>query len=121
MAVREVLEELGEVRGVEACALVGEDGFVIEGIQREGVPEVDFLGGAATSAMASARALADHLQRGAVEEVMVEYPEGPVLLVPLEVGESSYMLVTLLDSVQSLGRVRFQLKRVVPRLREVLV
>ena len=52
---------------------------------------------------------------------MVEYPEGPVLLVPLEVGESSYMLVTLLDSVQSLGRVRFQLKRVVPRLREVLV
>ena len=48
---------------------------------------------------------------------MVEYPEGPVLLVPLEGG---YLLVVLMDSMQSLGRVRFQLKKSVPRLKEAL-
>lgn len=115
--VQEVLTELQTTKGVLASALVAEDGFVVESTQVEQAPDVDFLGGAASTALASARALSQELERGEVEEVMVEYPEGPVLLVPLEGG---YLLVVLMDSMQSLGRVRFQLKKSIPRLRDAL-
>jgi len=115
--VQEVLSELQTTRGVLASALVAEDGFVVESARAEQAPDVDFLGGAASTALASARALSQELERGEVEEVMVEYPEGPVLLVPLQMG---YLLVVLMDSMQSLGRVRFQLKKSIPRLKEAL-
>ena len=115
--VQDVLTELQTTKGVLASALVAEDGFVVESARVEQAPDVDFLGGAASTALASARALSQELERGEVEEVMVEYPEGPVLLVPLEGG---YLLVVLMDSMQSLGRVRFQLKKSIPRLKEAL-
>ncbi|MDX2006603.1 MAG: roadblock/LC7 domain-containing protein [Meiothermus sp.] len=112
-----ILSELQTASGVMASALIAEDGFVIESTRGEKAPDLDFLGGAATTALGSARALSQELDRGAVEEVMVEYPEGPIVLVPLEGG---YMLVVLMDSMQSLGRVRLQIKKTVPRLKEKL-
>ncbi len=115
--VQEVLSELQTTAGVRASALIAEDGFIVESVRSEKAPDVDFLGGAASTTLASARALSQELQRGDVEEVMVEYPEGPLLLVPLE---RSYLLVVLMDSMQSLGRVRFQLKKSIPRLKEAL-
>ena len=120
MAIRNLLEQLSEDEGVTAVALVGEDGFVIESVRKEGAADVDFVGGAATSVMASSRALADHLKKGGVEEVMVEYDEGPLLLIPLEAGGAQYGLVLLLRNVQDLGRVRFQLKKVRPQIEEAL-
>jgi predicted regulator of Ras-like GTPase activity (Roadblock/LC7/MglB family) len=115
--VQEVLGELQVTKGVLASALVAEDGFVVDSFRADQAPDVDFLGGVASTALASARALSQELGRGEVEEVMVEYPQGPVLLVPLEHG---YLLVVLMDSMHSLGRVRFQLKKSVPRLKEAL-
>jgi len=47
---------------------------------------------------------------------MVEYDEGPMLMVPISVGGSNYTLVMLLDDVQNLGRVRFQVKKTRPSL-----
>lgn len=115
--IQEVIGELQATKGVVASALVAEDGFVVESLRAEQAPDIDFLGSAASTALASAQALSQELERGEVEEVMVEYPEGPVLLVPLEGG---YLLVVLIDSMQSLGRVRFQLKKSIPRLQEAL-
>lgn len=112
-----ILSELQTASGVMASALIAEDGFVVESTRGEKAPDLDFLGGAATTALGSARALSQELERGAVEEVMVEYPEGPLLLVPLEGG---YLLVVLMDSMQDLGRARFQLKKSVPQLKEAL-
>jgi len=111
MSIMDSLRQIAADDGVMAVALVGEDGFVIESVRKEGAADIDFVGGAATAAMASSRALADHLQKGEVREVMVEYDEGPLLMVPISAGGSEYTLVMLLDDVQNLGRVRFQLKK----------
>lgn len=115
--IQDVLSELQAVRGVLGSALVAEDGFVVESQKADNAPEIDFIGGAASAALASARALSQELDKGEVEEVMVEYQEGPLVMVPLAGG---YLLVVLLDSVQSLGRARFQIKKSVPQLLEVL-
>jgi uncharacterized protein len=116
--VQDVLSELQSTKGILASALVAEDGFMVESTRADQAPDIDFLGGAASTALASSRALAQELARGEVEEVMVEYPEGPILLVPLEV--SGYLLVVLMDSMQSLGRVRFQLKKSISKIKEAL-
>lgn len=115
--VQMVLAELQTTAGVLASALIAEDGFIVESLRGEQAPDVDFLGGAASTALASARALSQELGRGEVEEVMVEYPQGPLLLVPLE---RNYLLVVLMDSMQHLGRLRLQLKKSIPRLKEAL-
>lgn len=120
MSIQELLEQLAQDEGVKAVALVGEDGFVIESVGKEDAADLDFVGGAATSAMASSRALADHLNKGEVEEVMVEFDEGPMLLEPIRASSGEYGLVLLLASAQNLGRVRFQLKKVRPLLQEAL-
>ncbi len=119
MTVMDFLNQIAADDSVMAVALVGEDGFIIESVRKEGAAEIDFVGGAATAAMASSRALADHLQKGEVQEVMVEYEEGPLLMVPVS-ASGAYTLVLLLDSVQSLGRVRFQLKKARAALEEEL-
>ncbi len=111
MSINEVLERIAADESVLAVALVGEDGFVIESVRKEGGADVDFVGGAATAAMASSRALADHLQKGEVKEVMVDYDEGPMLMAPLPAGDSEYTLVMIINNVQNLGKVRFLLKK----------
>jgi predicted regulator of Ras-like GTPase activity (Roadblock/LC7/MglB family) len=115
--VSQLLNEIQSTKGILGSALVAEDGFVVESSQGGDAPDIDFLGGAASTAIASAKAIAEELGRGGVEEVMVEYPEGPLLLVPLEGG---YLLVVLMSSMQDLGRARFQLKKSVPQLKEAL-
>ncbi len=113
----EALKPLSELAGVEAWALLGEDGFVLEAFRRPEVEVGDVLGGLGTSALATARAVAEELGKGPLEEVMVEYPEGPVLMVPTRKGP---VLMLLLDEVASLGRVRLVLKKVLPKLEEEL-
>ncbi len=113
----EALKPLSEVPGVEAWALIGEDGFVLEAFRKPDVKVGDVLGGLGASALATARAVAEELGKGPLEEVMVEYPEGPVLMVPTDKGP---VLMLLLDRVGSLGRVRLALKKVLPRLEEEL-
>jgi predicted regulator of Ras-like GTPase activity (Roadblock/LC7/MglB family) len=116
VGVEETLKALKEVRGVRAVALLTEDGFVVESLLDEGAPALDRLGAASATALATARGLSQELRRGEVEEVMVEYPDGVLLLVPL----AGHQLVLYLDSVASLGRTRLELKRALPRLKEAL-
>ena len=115
MDLRSLLEEIVQIKGLTSAALVGHDGFVIESATAEGYDiDLDFLGGVATSSFAASQALSEFFGKGDVNQVMVEFEEGPVLLSP--VGDTS--LLATLDSSQNLGRVRFQLKKYLPRLEE---
>jgi len=117
VSLTEVLAPLSETPGVEAWVLVGEEGFPLEAFSRSGQRELGALAGVASSVLASARAVAEELGRGPLEEVMVEYDLGPVVLLPVRGGA---VLVVLLDAIASLGRVRLALKRLIPELKEAL-
>jgi uncharacterized protein len=115
MDIRALLEEVLGIKGITSVALVSEDGFVIESVTAPGnTVDLEFLGGVVTSSLAASQALAEFFGKGEVSQVMVEFEEGPVLLAP--VGGAS--LLATLDSAQNLGRVRFQLKKYLPRLAE---
>ena len=115
MDLRAILDEIVRIKGLTSVAVIGGDGFVIESAAAEGVSiDLDFLGGVASSSLAAGQSLSEFFGKGAVNQVMVEFEEGPVLLTPL--GQAS--VLATLDSSQNLGRVRFQLKKYLPRLQE---
>jgi len=113
----EVLNQLSEVPGIEAWALVGEDGFILEAYSRPKTWADRLISGLGASTLAAAKAVADSLGRGELEELMVEYPDGVVLIVPTGKGP---VLVLALDQVATLGRARLLLRRIMPKLREEL-
>ncbi len=113
--MQEVLKKIKEVRGVRAVALLSEDGFVVEELKEEGTPEATVLSAQAATVLGTAQALAQSLGEE-TEEVMVEYPEGTLLLVPL----AGHHLLLFLEDVQSLGRARLALRRVLPEIKEAL-
>jgi uncharacterized protein len=115
MDLRSLLEEIARIKGLTSIAIIGEDGFVIESATSDGGDiDLDFLGGVASSSLAAGQSLAEFFGKGEVAQVMIEYAEGPVLLTPL----GNVSVLATLDSSQNLGRVRFQLKKYLPRLQE---
>ena len=119
MDLRSLLDEIIRIKGLTAVALLGGDGFVIESATAPGATlDLDFLGGVATSSLASSLALAEFFGKGEVTQTLIEFDEGPVLLTPLGGNDARLVVLTTLDSAQNLGRVRFQLKKYIPRLLE---
>lgn len=121
-ALKVALRDLLGVRGVVSVAVAGADGGLVEGLAL-GDEELAALQELIPTALASSRALGGLLGEGAVQQALVEYAEGPVLLAPIDaVGdeEASHVAVVGLAGVGDLGRVRFQLKRRLPALAEAL-
>ncbi len=117
MDLRSVLKEIIGIKGLTSVAVVGEDGFVIESVAAQGQTiDPTFLGGVTSSSLAAGQALAEFFGKGEVSQVMIEFNEGPVLLTSIQGGS----LVATLDSSQDLGRVRFQLKKYLPRVVEAV-
>ena len=117
--LKSVLEEIVRIKGVTSVALIGKDGFIVESVTAEGISiDLDFLGGVASSSVASSQALAEFFGKGDVSQAMIEFEEGPVLLTPVGEKGEQYLLLNTLASTQNLGRVRFQLKKYLSRVVE---
>lgn len=110
-ALREELRGLLGVRGVTSVAVAGADGSLVEGLAL-GDHELAALQELVPTALASSHALGGLLGEGPVQQALVEYAQGPVLLAPIaDDGDGAFVAVVGLASVNDLGRVRFQLKR----------
>lgn len=115
MTLNECLEQVTAVAGVTAAAVVSEDGSVLDGIAG-GAVELEELGGLIGSALGASRALGELLGEGEVRQATIEYRDGPVLVVPLDAGGAGHAIVITLATIEPLGRVRFQLKRLLPEI-----
>lgn len=130
-----VLRDLAAVRGVRNAAVVTADGRVVEAVGGSG--GVERLAELVTAALASSEALAGVLGGGGASQTLVEYEDAPVLLAPLPTSdgsdvleaafgapavarETAFLSVVTLDGVGDLGRVRFQLRRLLPELARAL-
>lgn len=117
-----LLRQLLDVRGVVSAAVAGADGGLVDGVAlgETGLTELEEL---VPTALASSKALGALIGEGPVEQSLVEYAEGPVLLAPLgdeDEDGAGHVVVVALESVSDLGRVRFQLKRLLSALGEGL-
>ncbi|CAN5755310.1 hypothetical protein BH24DEI2_BH24DEI2_11830 [soil metagenome] len=112
MSLQALLNQVIEIKGVNSAAVVSSSGFVIEGAANNET-DLSFVGGLIISGLASSRVLASFLGEGEVLQTMIEYENGPVLLIPLG-GEDAPVMVATLASAAVLGRTRHSLRKLVP-------
>lgn len=115
MTVSECLEQVAAINGVTAAAVVSEEGYLVEGMT-SGALDLDVLGGLIGSTLGASRALGEMLGEGDVQQATIEYRDGPVLVVPLVDEAEGNAVVITLASIAPLGRVRFQLRRLLPEI-----
>lgn len=111
MSLPELLEQVIAIKGIESSAVVSSSGELLEGASRDG-EDVKLIGELITSGLASSRVLAQLLGDGEVSQTMIEYENGPVLIMPLG-DEDDPVMVARLSSTSDLGRARFQLRKYV--------
>lgn len=116
MSLESVLRDVLDIKGVGSASVVTGDGELVDAVGADD-RDLAFVAGLIASSLASSRALAETLGEGAVEQAMIEFDDGPLLLVPLdEEGAGGYVTMIGLTSTGQLGRVRFQLRRLLPRI-----
>jgi uncharacterized protein len=115
----DLLKQVLDIKGITSAAVVSGEGFIVEGASKND-KDLGFVGGVIASGLASSRVLGELLGEGDISQAMIEYEEGPVLLMPLTSGEEGYVMVTMLDSINSLGRARFQLRKVLPEIAQAV-
>ncbi len=108
-----LLNEVIGIKGVNSAAVVSGDGLILEGVSHN-QEDLGFVGGLIVSALSSSRVLARFLGDGELTQAMLEYEEGPVLLMPLSEEDDAPVMVATLESTSVLGRARFQLRKMIP-------
>jgi len=119
--LRRTIDDLLAVKGVLAAAVVDVSGEVMVAAERE-APGFDDAGGLIAAALSASRVLGGFLG-GGLEQAVIEYRGGPVVLAPVprspgatDPGDVQVVLTLRLASLADLGRVRFQLPRVVAQV-----
>lgn len=116
MSLKSHLDSMLEIKGVTGVAIVSTDGFVVEGASKADF-DLSFIGGLVASSLASSKVLAELMDEGGIRQTMIEFDKGPVLMTPLDShGVAGYVAVLILDTATTLGRVRFQLRKMLPQL-----
>lgn len=113
-----LLGQVLDIKGVTSAAVVNAEGFILEGTS-EGDKDLSFVGGVIASGLASSHVLAELLGEGDISQTMIEYEDGPVLLIPLKT-EQEHVMVATLESINTLGRARFQLRKLLPEITDAV-
>jgi len=119
MNLASVLNQALNIKGVISAAVVSGEGFIVEEASNSD-QDLGFVGGIIASGLASSNVLAELLDGGKVSQMMIEYEEGPVLMIPLESNDENYVVLTTIDSIANLGRARFQIRKLLPDIVETI-
>jgi predicted regulator of Ras-like GTPase activity (Roadblock/LC7/MglB family) len=111
-SLREILNQLIEVSGVNAAVCVGRDGFVIEAASTQS-SDTDAIGAMVSTGMGSAESVGRELGLGVMDQAMMEYQNGIVLMTALG---SEALLAVVAGKDANLGNVRLQVRRRVAEL-----
>lgn len=113
-----LLNQVIDIKGITSAAVVNGEGFVLEGVS-QGEKDLGFVGEVIASGLASSRVLAELLGEGDISQAMIEYEDGPLLLIPLS-SKNEHVMVATLDSINTLGRARFQLRKLLPEITDAV-
>lgn len=101
-----ILGDFLRIDGVSAAVVVGRDGFPIESALSSKV-DVDGLGAMVATAIGTTEALGSEFALGGMEQFMVEFDRGKVLIAAA--GDDILAIVTTANAV--IGSVRYAVKK----------
>jgi predicted regulator of Ras-like GTPase activity (Roadblock/LC7/MglB family) len=114
--LRVVMSDFTRIEGVNGCAVISKDGFVIDSIITGANIDPDALAAMVTTLYGTADRLGSELKLGDVDIVIVEYANNYALL--QDIGEALFTVIA--DKRTILGRIRFEMKRQKDRLKAAL-
>jgi predicted regulator of Ras-like GTPase activity (Roadblock/LC7/MglB family) len=115
--LREYLNELVNVEGINSAVVVGRDGFVIDGITAGMSLDADAVGAVISTGIGSSEVMGRELEVGAMTQGMVEFSDGLIVMALL--GEDA-ILAVVADLNANLGNVRFQIKKRIKNIEKSL-
>ena len=115
--MKKLLSELLRVDGANAVAVVGRDGFVIEGLTGGAQLDIEAVGAVISTGIGSAEVMGESLQVGEMTLAMVEYKQG-VIVMGLITRDA--ILAIVADHKSNLGNIRYQLKQRSPEIARAL-
>lgn len=115
--IKEVLEEIIKIEGIQTSILVSEDGLTIEGIAKDST-DTEEVAGVASGGLKVASMIGQTLVKGSTREILIIYDEGAIFLMPLE-GKPA-VLVAVSTPGANLGRIRNSLRKGAYKLMRIL-
>jgi len=115
--LKEVLNDLSKVEGINAAVVVSRDGFVIEGATRNGSLDAEAVGAVISAGLGSSEVMGRELNVGQMSQMMVEYGKGFIVVSFLGEGAA---LATVAEATANLGNVRYQVKKRAPLIEKAL-
>ncbi len=116
--INDLLNTLLTVDGIQAAALIGSDGFVIN--QQSSNPDIDMetVGAIVIGGLQSSESIGSELNVGKVEQNMVEYDNG-ILLSKIS-SDGATILTVVADQTTMLGNIRYQVSKLMPEIQKQL-
>ena len=115
--LNDLLKELTSLDGINAALVVNRDGFMIDGVIRTEMIDMEYMAAIISAGVGSSEQMARQLELGVLNLNMVECEKGVVVVV--QIGENAIMAVVA-DLDAKLGNVRYQLKKRLANIREAL-
>ncbi len=114
--LKRVLTDLSRIPYVQGVFVISKEGFTIDSVTATGAFDEEALAAMLTAAMGSIEAFGKELELGKPEIVTLEF-SGSITLIS-DLGEHVVALIAERGAV--LGRLRYELKKQLPRIRASL-
>jgi predicted regulator of Ras-like GTPase activity (Roadblock/LC7/MglB family) len=109
------LNDFMNIEGVEAVALVGRDGFVIDSASGTDL-NMDALGAMVATSVEAAENLGKELNLGNMGQYLSEFTNGKVIMAPIK----DDILAVFTNKSVVIGSVRYAISKEMPKLASVL-
>jgi len=109
---KKILTNLLTLQGVNAVAVIGRDGFVIESDYKTDI-DLDALGAVVSTGYGSSEIMASEMNLGKIDQIMIECDEGKILMA--DCGGHS-VLAVITNSNAIVGNVRHHITKIIDDL-----
>jgi len=116
--LKDELQALLKVEGIQIAVVVSRDGFVIDGaVTEEGGPDLEAVGAVVSASLAASASIGGELSLGAATQSMLEFENG--IVVACDAGPSAVLAVVAAGKA-NLGNIRYQVRKRIQALVEAL-
>jgi uncharacterized protein len=115
--LKDYLNELVKIEGINTAVLVSRDGFVLDGAVSGTGIDIEALGAVLSTGIGTSEVMGTEMKVGELRQNMAEYSNG-VILFNL-VGDNT-ILAVVADLKAPLGNVRYQVKKHLAGIEEIL-
>lgn len=114
--LKTLLSNVVHIDGIQSAVVMSKDGFVIEGNTQEGL-DSEAISAVVSTSLGNSERIGLELGLGDISQSLVEYENG-IMMISM-VGSEAFLAVVS-DKNTNLGNVRYQVRKILPELKELL-